>query len=70
VERWSGMCNWGRYQGMYSTVWGFKILCMLIRIRYLRGWVDPVLGPLLLRKSGSGGNRTRTSGFVARNSGH
>jgi hypothetical protein len=30
--------------------------------------VDPVPGPLLLRKkSGSAGNRTRTSGSVARN---
>jgi hypothetical protein len=37
---------------------------------YSRGWVDPVPDPLLLRKSGSTGNRTRTSGSVARNSGH
>jgi hypothetical protein len=29
--------------------------------------VDPVPDPLLLRKSGSAGNRTRTSGSVARN---
>jgi hypothetical protein len=35
---------------------------------YSRGWVDPVPDPLLLRKSGSAGNRTRTSGSVARNS--
>jgi hypothetical protein len=35
-----------------------------------RGWVDPVPDLLLLRKSGSAGNRTRTSGSVARNSGH
>jgi hypothetical protein len=28
--------------------------------------VDPVTDPLLLRKSGSAGNRTRTSGSVAR----
>jgi hypothetical protein len=33
-----------------------------------RGWVDPVPDPLLLRKSGSTRNRTRTSGSVARNS--
>jgi hypothetical protein len=26
---------------------------------YSRGWVDPVPDPLLLRKSGSAGNRTR-----------
>jgi hypothetical protein len=31
-----------------------------------RGWVDPVPDPLLLRKSGSAGNPTRTSGSVAR----
>jgi hypothetical protein len=31
---------------------------------YSRGWVDPVWNPLLLRKSGSAGNRTRTSGSV------
>jgi hypothetical protein len=30
--------------------------------------VDPVPDPLLLRKSGSAGNRTGTSGSVARNS--
>jgi hypothetical protein len=35
---------------------------------YSRGWVDPVPDPLLLRKSSSAGNRTRTSGSVARNS--
>jgi hypothetical protein len=32
--------------------------------------VDPVLDPLLLRKSGSAGNRTRTFGSVARKSDH
>jgi hypothetical protein len=32
--------------------------------------VDPVPDPLLLRKSGSVGNRTRTSESVARNSDH
>jgi hypothetical protein len=37
---------------------------------YSRVWVDPVPGPLLLRKSGSASNRTRTSGSVARNSDH
>jgi hypothetical protein len=35
-----------------------------------RGWVDPVPDPLLVGKSGSAGNRTRTSGFVTRNSDH
>jgi hypothetical protein len=37
---------------------------------YSRGWMDPVRDPLLLRKPGSAGNRTRTSGSVARNSDH
>jgi hypothetical protein len=37
---------------------------------YSRDWVDLVPDPLLLRKSGSAGNRTRTSGSVARNSDH
>jgi hypothetical protein len=37
---------------------------------YSRGWIDPIPDPLLLRKSGSTGNRTRTSGSVARNSDH
>jgi hypothetical protein len=37
---------------------------------YSRGWVDPVPDPLLLRKSGSSGNRTQTSGYVARNYDH
>jgi hypothetical protein len=37
---------------------------------YSRGWVDPVPDPLLLRKSGSAGNRTRATGSVARNSDH
>jgi hypothetical protein len=32
--------------------------------------VNPIPDPLLLRKSGSAGNRTRTSGYVARNSDH
>jgi hypothetical protein len=37
---------------------------------YSRDRVDPVSDPLLLRKSGSVGKRTRTSGSVARNSDH
>jgi hypothetical protein len=37
---------------------------------YSRGWADPVPDPLLLRKSASAGNRTRTCGSVARNSVH
>jgi hypothetical protein len=37
---------------------------------YSWSWVDPVPNPLLFRKSGSAGNRIRTSGSIARNSGH
>jgi hypothetical protein len=37
---------------------------------YSRGWVDPFPDPLLFFFSGSAGNRTRTSGFVAKNSDH
>jgi hypothetical protein len=37
---------------------------------YSRGSVDPVADPLLVRKTGSAGNRTRTSGSVTRNFDH
>jgi hypothetical protein len=37
---------------------------------YSRGWVDTIPDPLLLILSGSAGNRTQTSGSVARNSDH
>jgi hypothetical protein len=37
---------------------------------YSRGWMVLVPDPLLLRKSGSAGNRTRSSGSVASNSNH
>jgi hypothetical protein len=37
---------------------------------YSRGWVDLVPNSLLLRKSGSAGNRTRTSGSVVRTLDH
>jgi hypothetical protein len=57
-----------------------RILVFLHRNRYfffqvapqldLRGWEDSVPDPLLVRKSGSAGNRTRTSESVARYSGH
>jgi hypothetical protein len=33
---------------------------------YSRGWMEPAIDSLILRKSGSTGNRTRTSGLVAR----
>jgi hypothetical protein len=57
-----------------------RILGFLDRSRYLffqiapqlysRGSGDPVPDPLFLRKSGSAGNRTRTSRSAARNSDH
>jgi hypothetical protein len=51
-----------------------RILSFLDRSRYYffhsRGWVDPVPDPLLLRKSASAGNRTRTSGSVTRSPDH
>jgi hypothetical protein len=63
------------YRGCRGLIIGF-----LDRSRYFffqvapqlfsRGWVDPVRGPLFLRKSGSAGNWTRTSGYVARNPDH
>jgi hypothetical protein len=37
---------------------------------YSRGWVDLVPDPLLLRKCGSAGNPTQTSGSVARSCDH
>jgi hypothetical protein len=49
-------------------------LAFLDRSRYfsfqLAPQLDPVPDPLLLRKSGSAGNRTRTSGSVTRDSDH
>jgi hypothetical protein len=57
----------------------WSILVFLYRSRYFffqvapqLSWcrVDSVPNALLLRKSGSAGNRTRTSGSIARNSDH
>jgi hypothetical protein len=58
---------------------GFPTACFLDQSHYFFfqvapqlyswGWVDPVPDPLL-RKSGKAGDRTRTSGYVARNSDH
>jgi hypothetical protein len=57
-----------------------RILGLLNRTRYYffqvapqlysRSWMDPVPDALLLRKSGSARNRTRTRGSVVRNSDH
>jgi hypothetical protein len=59
----------------YCRIFGFLDRSRFIYIpvspqMYSRGWVDRVPDPLLLRKSGSAGNRTRASGSVARNSDH
>jgi hypothetical protein len=56
-DRILGSPDWSRY-------FFFQVAPQL----YSRGWVDPVPDPLLLRKSGSAGNRNRASGSVARNS--
>jgi hypothetical protein len=37
---------------------------------YSQGWVDPVLDPLLIGKSGNAGSRSRASGSAAMNSDH
>jgi hypothetical protein len=70
VDRW---CHVVSVMYPYS-----RILRFLYRSRYFsfqiapqlysRGWVNPFPNPLLLRKSDSAGNGTRTSGSVARNS--
>jgi hypothetical protein len=57
----------------YARILGFldRIRCFLFQVSpqlYSRGWVGPVL--LLLRKSDSSWNRTRTSGSVARTTDH
>jgi hypothetical protein len=59
---------YGRILGFLdrSRYFSFQVAPQL----YSRGWVDPVPDPLLLRKSGSSENRTRTSGSAARNSDH
>jgi hypothetical protein len=60
--------SYGRVLGFLdrSRYFSFQVAPQL----YSRGWVNPVLDPLLLRKTGSVGNPTRTSGSVARNSDH
>jgi hypothetical protein len=54
-----GFLDWSRY-----------IFFQVAPQLYSQGWMGPDPDPLLLRKSGSGGNRTRTSGSVARTSDH
>jgi hypothetical protein len=58
----------------YSRILGFLdrshyFFCQAAPQLHSRGWVDPI-PDLLLRKSGSAGNRTWTSGSVARISDH
>jgi hypothetical protein len=61
----SVMDPYGRTLGLLdrSRYFFFQVAPQL----HSRGWVDPVPNPLLLRKSGSAENRTRTSGSVAKN---
>jgi hypothetical protein len=56
----SAMDPYGRILGFLDRIryYSFQVAPQL----YSRGWVDPVPGPLILRKSSSAGNRTRTSG--------
>jgi hypothetical protein len=60
--------SYGRNLGFLD--WSRYFLFQVAPQLYSRGSVDPVSDPLLLRKSGSAGNRSRTSGSVARNSDH
>jgi hypothetical protein len=69
ADRWCRVVSvtdlYGRILGFLdrSRYFFFQVALQL----YSWGWVDPVPGTLLLRKSGSAGNRTWTSGSVARN---
>jgi hypothetical protein len=68
-------CHVVRVTGPYGRILGFLDRSSYLFFRvgpelYSGGWLDAFPDPLLLRKSGSAGNRTRTSGSVARNSDH
>jgi hypothetical protein len=64
------------YRVSYEQCGGSLWLCFLDRSHYFFfqvapnlyswGWVDPTPDPLLLRRSGSARNLTRTSGSIAR----
>jgi hypothetical protein len=58
--------SYGRILGFLD--WSLYFFFQVAPQLYSRGRVDPVPDPLLLRKSSSAGNRTWTSGSVARNS--
>jgi hypothetical protein len=59
---------YGRNLGFLD--WSLNFFYQVAPQLYSLGWVDPFSEPLLLRKFGSDGNRTRTPGSVARNSDH
>jgi hypothetical protein len=59
----------------YGRILGFLDRCRYFFFQaapqlYSWGWVVPVSDPLLIRKSGSAWNRTRTFGSLTRNSDH
>jgi hypothetical protein len=58
----------GRILGFLD--WSRNFFFRVAPLLYSRGSVVPVPDPLLLRKFGRAGNRTRTSGSVGRNSDH
>jgi hypothetical protein len=58
-----GGCHMVGVTDLYDNILGFPD-----QSPYFSSQVDPVPEPLLLRKSGIAGNRTRTSGSVARDS--
>jgi hypothetical protein len=69
----NGKCHVVTVTDLYSCILGFVdrriyLFLQLAPELYSRDWVGPVSDPLLLRKSGSAGNRSRTSGSVTRNS--
>jgi hypothetical protein len=68
-------CHMVSMMSPYSRVFGFLDQSRYYFFQatlqlYSRGCVDLVPDPLLLWKSGSAGNRTRTSGSIGRNSAH
>jgi hypothetical protein len=68
-------CHMASVTNFYGRILGFldRSLYFFFQVApplYSGGWVDPVPEPLLLRKSGSNGNRTPISGSVARRSDH
>jgi hypothetical protein len=65
--------TWSAWQiptAVFSAFWTEAATFQVAPQLYSRGWVDPVPDPLLLKKAGSVGNRTRTSGSAPRNSDH